>query len=243
MSERGVKTVLVTGASRGLGRSLAVAFAARGAHVIGTGRDESALEDTEALCSELPGAFEARQLEVRDQDSIDELLRTIGVLDICVANAGVAEIQPLLETSQEGLRRVFDVNFFGAFSVMRDAAAPMIARGEGRIFAIASDAALKGIPTMAAYVASKHALLGLMRTFALELAGTGVHVTTVFPGGIVTDILGSFASAGPMDPDEVAEAIVALADVGASIGSCELHLQPSAEIPAEQRPTESDVDK
>jgi len=225
---RARRTVLVTGASRGLGRSLAVAFASGGVDVVGTGRDEAALARTAALCDALPGSFAAHRLDVRDADALDALFDGLGPLDVCVANAGIAEQRPLAETDEEDLRRLLEVNVVGAFAVMRRAAAAMVAQGGGRIVPIASDAAYVGIPTMAAYVASKHALLGLARTLALELAGTGVHVTTICPGGIRTEILGEVSAAGDgMDVDDAAAAIAAVATAGPSIGSCELHLQPA----------------
>lgn len=222
--------VLVTGASRGLGRALAVEFASAGAEVVGTGRDEAALAASAELCRDLPGTFSGQVLDVRDAGAVAALLAKVEPIDVCVANAGIAEQRPLLDTGDEDLRRLLDTNVVGAFSVMRGAAAGMSSRGRGRIVAIASDAAYKGIPTMAGYVASKHALLGLARTAALELADSGVDVTTVFPGPIRTEILGSASATNPggMDAAEVAAAIAAIAMAGSSIGSCELHLQPGA---------------
>ncbi|HEU4702770.1 MAG TPA: SDR family oxidoreductase [Conexibacter sp.] len=222
------RIVLVTGASRGLGRELALAFAADGAHVLGTGRDEAELERTAGLCEGLPGTFAAHRLDVRDGDAVDALFEAVGRLDVCVANAGIAEQRPLAQTDEEDLRRLLEVNVVGAFAVMRRAAAVMVAQGGGRIVPIASDAAYIGIPTMAPYVASKHALLGLARTLALELAGTGVYLTTVFPGGIQTEILGEVSLGnGGMDVADAAAAIAAIATTGPSIGSSELHLQPA----------------
>jgi NAD(P)-dependent dehydrogenase (short-subunit alcohol dehydrogenase family) len=219
--------VLVTGASRGLGRSIAVAFAAEGAHVIGTGRDLTELEQTAARCHALPGAFVARELDVRDTARVEEVVGEAGLLDVCVANAGISQLHSFLDTNVEDLRRILEVNVVGAFAVMRAAARAMVAAGEGRIVPIASVLAIKGYPEVGAYNASKHALLGLARTMALELQGTGVHVTTVFPGPVRTEILPDVDPAvSRMEPDDVARAIVGVSLMGPSIGSCELHLQP-----------------
>lgn len=219
---------LVVGASRGLGRSLAVALARRGHRVTGTGRDEAALAATAALCEPLPGSFAGRILDVREAAASERLVAELEPLDLCVANAAIAEVKPFAETSIEDLRQQLEVNLVGAFAVLQAVAAGMVARGSGRLVAIASVGARTGLHEMAAYVASKHALHGLVRSLALELIGTGVGVTTVFPGPMVTEILGPLITSG-MDPDDAAEAIAALAELGPSIGSCELHLEPDEE--------------
>jgi NAD(P)-dependent dehydrogenase (short-subunit alcohol dehydrogenase family) len=148
-------------------------------------------------------------------------------LDICVNNAGIAEQSPFVDCRPEDLRRVFEVNVIGAFTVMQEAARLMTRQGSGHVVTVASDASYKGIEQMAAYVASKHALLGLARTLRLELRGTGVRETSIFPGPVRTGLLGSVSLAGGMDPQEFAEVVVEITSAGSSIAVDEVYLQPA----------------
>jgi len=230
MLDTAPRKIVLIGASRGLGRSLAVALAARGDHVIGTGRDLEELERTAAACRELPGIFEAHELEVRNTAAVDAFIGSAGEIDMCIVNAGIANHMPFVETTADDVRHMLEVNTVGAFSVMRAAAATMITAGHGRIVPIASVYSLEGAAQMAAYVASKHALLGFARTLAMEVEGTGVFVTTICPGWIRTAIEGESSLSGGMDPDDAAAAIVGALGVGPSIGTCEFLFQAEVMI-------------
>ncbi|MBM3213388.1 SDR family oxidoreductase [Candidatus Poribacteria bacterium] len=220
--------VVVTGASRGLGRAVAEAFLAAGARVCGTGRDPEALEETRSRLEAIGGDFELVTLDVRHEESVCDLMQRLDRLDIVVNNAGIARIKPLLDTATEELCQTFSVNVVGAFVVMREAARRMVASGGGLIVNIASDAAIRGIPRMAPYVASKHALLGMGRSASLELRGSGVRVTTFCPGPIATDILGpGTASPNAMTCKSLAELIVSIASLPPNAELQELLIQPS----------------
>ncbi|MDA1085493.1 MAG: SDR family NAD(P)-dependent oxidoreductase [Verrucomicrobia bacterium] len=211
-----MKTVLVTGASRGLGRAIAETFAAGGYDTIGVAR---------SVC-EIPGVRTV-QLDVCDEAAVTELIGSLETLDVVVNNAGIARLRPLLETPTTDLREILEVNVIGAFVVMREAARRMATHGGGLIINIASDAALKGIANMAPYAASKHALLGLARSVSAELRGQGVRVCTYCPGPIDTGILGP-ASKNPqaLQPADIARTIVHLAELPAGMDIQEMLVEP-----------------
>lgn len=127
-----VKTVLVTGVSRGLGHAIATAFAARGWNTIGVAR---------SAC-QIPGV-RTEQLDVCDEQAVTAFIRSLAKLDVVVNNAGLARYRPLLETPTSELREILEVNVIGAFNVMREAARRMVEQGGGLIINIASDAAVK----------------------------------------------------------------------------------------------------
>lgn len=221
------KTVLVTGASRGLGRAIAGAFLGHGARVLVVGRDPQALQETESALIEISGDFELVVLDCRDEEAVTRFIAALPVLDIVVNNAGVAAVRPLLETSTTELRDIFEINVIAAFVIMRESIRRMVRSGGGHIINIASDAALRGIAGMAPYVASKHALLGLGRSVSQELREQGIRVTTFCPGPISTDIFGpGTANPDALPPQQLAETIVHLAALGGQVEVQEVLVQP-----------------
>ena len=163
------KRAIITGASRGLGRAIASAFLAEGAIVHGTGRDPKALAATAAALNAIGGDFALHPLELTDETAICAFIDELPSIDILVNNAGIARLTPFVETDVAELRAIFETNVVAPFVLMRQAATKMLAAGGGQIINIASDAAVRGIGQMAPYVASKHALLGMGRSLALEL--------------------------------------------------------------------------
>lgn len=197
------KTVLVTGASRGLGRAIAEAFAGNGWNALGVARTSC----------DVPGV-QMIQLDVCDEAAVTEFIGSIEQLDVVINNAGIARINPLIETPTQELRDILEINVVAAFVVMREAARRMVQQGGGQIINIASDAAVRGIGRMAPYVASKHALLGLGRSAAQELRGQGLRVTAYCPGPIATEILGPISeNAKALRPEDIAKTIVHLASL------------------------------
>ncbi|MEC7232631.1 MAG: SDR family NAD(P)-dependent oxidoreductase [Planctomycetota bacterium] len=184
---------LVTGATGGIGGSIARRLAARGARVICTGRDAVRAEAIAAQLAEESGAeCFGHALDVTDPASLDSLERAVeglGGLDWLVNNAGVAETAPLLSAESPALlHRLMDVNFRGPLELFERFGPGMFARGYGRVVQIASSAALGGYPYVSAYSASKHALLGWSRSAALECAPKGVAISTVCPHYVDTPL-------------------------------------------------------
>ena len=169
----GIKRVFVTGGGSGIGLTIARGFSDSGYGVTIGGRDEARLR-----AAGLPYAV----VDVTDESSLKEAAAKIGPVDILIANAGIASTAPALETSVEEWNRIISVNLTGTFLSAQHFAPAMIGRGWGRIIAIGSTASLRAYPYASAYVASKHGLLGLIKTLALELAKTGVTVNAICPG-------------------------------------------------------------
>jgi len=179
---------LVTGGSRGIGREIALALKCAGATVTIVGRDRATLETA------IADGY-ADHMAVADVADQDALTAAIGIaaarqpIDILIANAGAAESAPFAKSDAALFRRMIDINFMGVVHTVQAALPAMKGRPYGRIVMIASTAGLKGYPYVSAYVAAKHAVVGLMRSLALELASTNVTVNAVCPGFTDTDLV------------------------------------------------------
>ncbi len=183
------KHALVTGGGHGIGGASAEALAANGASLTLTGRN---MEKLEKLAAALSGA-EARQLDVTDEAAVKrvfaESAASLGPVDILVNNSGIAETAPFMRTSSAMMRQIMEVNLIGAHVCTQQVLPAMIEAGWGRIVNIASLAGLSGQPYITAYCASKHAMVGLTRTLALEVARKGITVNAVCPAYVKTGMV------------------------------------------------------
>ncbi len=183
------KHALVTGGGHGIGGASAEALAANGASLTLTGRN---MEKLEKLAAALSGA-EARQLDVTDEAAVKrvfaESAESLGPVDILVNNSGIAETAPFMRTSSAMMRQIMEVNLIGAHVCTQQVLPAMIEAGWGRIVNIASLAGLSGQPYITAYCASKHAMVGLTRTLALEVARKGITVNAVCPAYVKTGMV------------------------------------------------------
>jgi 3-hydroxybutyrate dehydrogenase len=179
---------LVTGGGRGIGRAVALALAQSGATVTVLGRDRATLDDAIAAGA----AHFAEVADVADQAAVSAAIARAAArqpIDILIANAGIAESAPFAKSDAALFRRMMDVNFMGVVHAVQAALPSMKGRPYGRIVAVASTAGLKGYAYVSAYSAAKHAVIGLVRSLALELANTSVTVNAVCPGFTETDLV------------------------------------------------------
>jgi NAD(P)-dependent dehydrogenase (short-subunit alcohol dehydrogenase family) len=188
------KIALITGGGRGIGRAVAFAFAREGASIAVLAR--TTLE-VERVAAELKGECGVQALhatcDVADAQSVARAFAVVAGAfgrgaDILVNNAGIAESAPVTRTDDAHWRRHLAVNLDGTFYCTRAALPSMIERGWGRIINVASIAGKTGAPYIAAYAASKHGVLGLTRSVALETASKGVTVNAICPGYVDTDM-------------------------------------------------------
>ncbi len=176
---------LVTGGGRGIGRAIATSLTGAGAKVTVVGRQEAPLKD--AVAKGHAAAYAVA--DVTDAAAVDAAVKQAGAVDILIANAGIAESAPFAKTTPEQFRRILDVNVMGVVHAIQAVLGGMIARRCGRVVAIASTAGLKGYSHVSAYAASKHAVVGLVRSLALETAKSGVTVNAVCPSYTDTDMV------------------------------------------------------
>lgn len=179
------RTALITGGGRGIGRAIAERLAREGARVIVTGRTQAEIDE---VAAELSGV--ALRMDVTDRASIaaglDELRAREAHVDVLINNAGAAESAPFDRTTDEIWDRMLAVNVTHAFMLCRALIPPMIKRGYGRAINIASNAGLTGYAYTSAYCASKHAMVGMTRAIALEIARSPVTINCVCPGWVKT---------------------------------------------------------
>lgn len=188
------RIALITGGGRGIGRAVALAFAREGARIALVARtrnqvaeaaieigDECKVDATWVACDVSDAAHV--------QGAFDHVAATLGrAPDILVNNAGIAESAPLLKTDDEMWQRHIAINLTGTFYYTRAALPAMLARSWGRIINVASIAGKTGAPYVSAYAASKHGVLGLTRSLALEVATKGITVNAICPGYVETDM-------------------------------------------------------
>ena len=184
------KTALITGGGRGIGRAIALEFARNGARVAVAARTA---EQVEEVAAEIGGDAVALVCDVSDPESVarmfDRLRERIGDADILVNNAGIAESATLVNTSDELWHRHLAINLSGTFYCTRAALPAMLKQGWGRVINVASIAGKTGAPYIAAYSASKHGVIGLTRSIALEVATTGVTVNAICPSYVDTEMV------------------------------------------------------
>jgi NAD(P)-dependent dehydrogenase (short-subunit alcohol dehydrogenase family) len=186
-------TVLVTGGGRGIGRAIALAFAAPGRVVVVAARTRSQLEDTADEIRRRGAEALALTMDVADERAVEhafaQLRAAVPRVDVLVNNAGIGGGEPIDQTDVAAWRRVLDTNVFGTFLVTRQAVPLM--RDGGRIVNLSSVLGRFGVPGYTAYCSSKHAIIGFTRALALELAKRGITVNAICPGWVDTEMAAS----------------------------------------------------
>jgi NAD(P)-dependent dehydrogenase (short-subunit alcohol dehydrogenase family) len=220
-------TAVVTGASRGIGRAIALRLAEAGAEVALWARDADALQGVAAELTALGARAAAFVCDVADpaavQRAADEVRRTLAPVTIVVNNAGAVLRKPTVEIGDAEWRHVLAVNLDGTFFVTR-AFLPELTRARGRVINISSIAGREGTALLAAYCAAKHGVVGLTRALAEELRTAKVSVNAICPGSVDTAMLreGMPGASPDMTPDDVARTALFLAHAAPSAltGAC-----------------------
>ncbi|MFD8234290.1 SDR family NAD(P)-dependent oxidoreductase [Streptomyces sp. NPDC059696] len=225
------RTVFVTGAASGIGRASALLFAEAGATVHCADRDTEGLQGTAALIADSGGTAHTHTLDVTDRHGLQQALASCERLDVLATIAGIMHSSPVLETRDEDLDRVLNVNFKGVLYACQEAARLMIAQGvRGRIVTMASDAVDTGGPGLLCYGAAKAAVVQLTKTLATELGRHGIRVNAVAPGWIRTPMTDRHDSASQAHTESVMARMSPLGRVGApeDIAHAVLHLASDA---------------
>jgi NAD(P)-dependent dehydrogenase (short-subunit alcohol dehydrogenase family) len=186
------KTALITGASKGLGKAMALALAESGARVILVSRDQQKLELTAEAVGKLKATADVFPTDVTEEAQVNELERhvsqQVGKIDILINNAGVNNRKPITDFSLAEWRQVLDTNLTSAFLMCRAFVPHMKGRGYGRVLNMTSIMSHVALPGRTAYAATKTGLLGFTRALALELASEKITVNGISPGPIATEM-------------------------------------------------------
>jgi NAD(P)-dependent dehydrogenase (short-subunit alcohol dehydrogenase family) len=210
------KVVAITGAARGIGKATAKALVAKGCRVaIG----DLELDLAEKTATELGGGTVALQLDVTDRASfqhfLDEAERQLGPIDAVVNNAGIMPVTPFEDESEESIHRQIDINLHGVITGTQLAIKRLRPRGGGYIVNIASQAGKGGVPGIATYSGTKHAVVGLSEAVRTELRGTGIEVLCVMPTVVNTELTSGVGQkwVKPVEASDVANEIVEAMEV------------------------------
>ncbi|MHC1999987.1 glucose 1-dehydrogenase [Methylobacterium sp. CM6241] len=219
------KVVFVTGAASGIGRAAALAFAAEGARVAIADRSEETLEDSRAEIEAAGGEVLAIRCDVSLPEEVEAAIaRTVerfGRLDCAFNNAGVENwATPVHEIELDEWDRILGINLRGTFLCMKYELAQMVRQGGGVVVNTSSGAGIRGVAGGAAYAASKHAIIGLTRSAALDYARKNIRVNAILPGNIETPMMDRFTGGDVQKaidlepvgrlgkPEEIAEAVL-----------------------------------
>ncbi|MFP4501640.1 MAG: SDR family oxidoreductase [Candidatus Hydrogenedentota bacterium] len=212
-------TALITGAGRGIGRGIALAFAKEGAKIAGVARSDKELTETARLVHETGADAVVFPCDVTSPESVRAAVagahEALGPIDLLVNNAGFARFKPFHEYTFAEWQQTFAVNLDGVFHMVQAVLPDMMARKTGRIINISSVAGLKPLLHQSAYVAAKHALNGLTEVLAMELKEHNIGVHAICPGGVDTrlsrEAMPERDKSHWMTPEDIAHAALYLA--------------------------------
>ena len=195
------KIALVTGAGSGIGEAIAMLFAARGATVWVADRNAESGNAPVAAIREAGGRAEFAELDVSDPAAVESLVLRLPSVDVLVNNAGVGHVGGLLETAADDLDRLHAVNVRGPFNLCRSFVPGMLGRGRGSVINLASIAGVIAVRDRLAYTVTKHAVVGLTKSLALDYSHAGVRFNAICPGRVETPFVKARIAEYP-DPEK-----------------------------------------
>ena len=230
------KVALVTGANRGIGREISLALAEKGVKIAACGRNRELLEKVCGEIREMGGEACAFELDLTQEESVKNCVKcafdTFGRIDFLINNAGRMELYPVHKTPTEIFDDIIGVNLRGVFLMVKEVLPFMLEKNKGKIINIGSTAGRRGYPEQSAYCASKHALVGFTKSLSLELRKTGVSVSIVAPGGVLTDMSkklmasrGDFNEDAWITPKQIAEGVMYILSQEGAVFTDELVLR------------------
>jgi NAD(P)-dependent dehydrogenase (short-subunit alcohol dehydrogenase family) len=187
------KKAIVTGGNSGIGAGIAVSLASLGADVTIIGRDQKTIDETVKTLTDLGTKSKGYKVDVSKKNEVDAFFDSFykendNRLDILVANAGISYMRRALETTEEEVNNLYDINFKGSLFCCQRAAEAMKKQKSGNIVIVTSVNALYPLPNQAVYTSTKNALEGLMQCIAVDLAPFGIRVNTIAPGAVVSNL-------------------------------------------------------
>jgi len=233
------KTAIVTGAGRGIGRAIAIALADQGACVVAAARTESEVMETTKTILNKGGNATPFPFDLQEEESIHALFtyvkKSSGPLDILINNAGIGRYGLIHEFSSQDLQDLLDINVRGTYICCREAMKMMVPVQSGTIINIASVVGFKGYPNQSAYTASKHAIVGMTKSLAVEAQNHHIRASVINPGGTDTELV---AAARPdldrsalMQPEDVAKTVLFLLSLSDRCAIDEIYIRRRSSKP------------
>ncbi len=233
------KTALITGASRGIGRAIALRLSEAGVKTALVGRNKNSLITVKEEIEKEGGKARIYQFDLASVSEIGGLVKRVaedfGGIDILVNNAGLADSKPFEKTTEAEWDRIFTVNAKAPFFLCKEALPYLVKSGNAGIINITSVVAKKGYPDQSVYSASKHALYGLSKALAKELQERGIKIHTVGPGGVATEMVTrvrpDIKSDNLIQPEAIAEIVVFLLTLGGNAVVDEIDVRRAGKTP------------
>lgn len=227
------RVALVTGAGRGIGRAIAEALGKAGATVIVAARSETEIQAVVKHIATAGGQALAVPMDISREEQVAagfaEIQERFGQLDVLVNNAGIGRFGPLMDFPSAALKEVTSVNLLGTYGCCQQAMRLMVPRRSGYIINISSVVGFKGYPNQSAYTATKHAIMGLTKSLAIEAQPHGIRVSAILPGGVDTDLVGN---ARPdldrsmlMRPEDIAQTVLFLLSLSEQAAIDEIYIR------------------
>lgn len=202
------KVVLITGASKGIGRSIALLFAEKGATVFALARSNSGLQEVKEACQSFSGKIIPIPCDITDSKQVEkavaQALHESNKIDILINNAGLGHFAPIHLLDEEKWDEMINVNLKGAFLCTKYVVPSMLHQGAGHIINISSVAGIEGFPAGTGYSASKFGLMGLTDSLLKELKPYGIKVSVICPGSVQTHFAGTDPKDYSLHPEDVA---------------------------------------